>query len=73
MSTTTTLSIHGMSCSHCVRAVDGALKALDGVKVESVEIGSATIAYEPDAMPLERITSAIEEEGFAVTGSSARG
>lgn len=73
MSTTTTLSIDGMSCSHCVRAVDGALNALDGVDVEAVEIGSARITHEPDAVPLERITAAIEEEGFSVTGSTARG
>ena len=40
---TTTLSIDGMSCGHCVQGVTTALAALPGVKVRSVAVGSAVI------------------------------
>lgn len=61
-----TLRIEGMSCGHCIKAVHGALDDLDGVDVHDVEIGSATISYDPDAVPHHRIVAAIEEEGYTV-------
>ena len=64
----TTVTIEGMTCDHCVRAVTGALRGLDGVVVERVEIGSATLAYDPAVLSGERLTQAIEEEGYAVAG-----
>jgi copper chaperone len=60
------LSIEGMSCSHCVRGVDQALKSLPGVLVEQVGIGSAVVAYDPAAVKPEQITEAISEEGYEV-------
>lgn len=53
------LAIDGMSCSHCVAAVRGALEELDGVRAESVMIGNAVVdaagyharAGEPSAGP----------------------
>jgi copper chaperone len=64
-----TLTIEGMSCGHCVRAVRDALEGLPGVRVDEVEIGTATIAYDPAAVGLERVTAAVEEEGYRVAGS----
>ncbi len=58
------LEIGGMTCSHCVGAVTRALRQLDGVAVERVEVGSATVAYDPGAASPERIARAIEEEGY---------
>ena len=60
------LTIDGMSCAHCVNAVDKALKNIDGVTVEQVAIGSATVSYDPATTPAERITDAIEDEGYSV-------
>jgi len=64
------LKIDGMSCGHCVNAVDKALKAVDGVQVEQVAIGSATVSYDPAATATEKITRAIEDEGYTVAGAA---
>lgn len=67
----TTIAIQGMSCGHCVAAVNGALHRLDGVQVREVKIGSATVAYDPAAVSPERIAEVITDEGYAakVAGS----
>ena len=41
------LTIEGMTCEHCVRAVRGRLEKTDGVKVDDVQVGSATLDYDP--------------------------
>jgi copper chaperone CopZ len=58
------LAIRGMSCGHCVKSVDQALKALPGVEVERVEVGSATVAYDPAQIQPEQIEAAVSEEGY---------
>jgi copper chaperone CopZ len=62
------LSIDGMSCGHCVRAVDRVLTSVPGVQVEQVDIGSAVVAYDPAVVKPEQITEAISEEGYEVRG-----
>ena len=42
-----TLTIEGMTCDHCVRAVKGAIEKMPSAEVEKVEIGSATVRYDP--------------------------
>lgn len=59
-----TLLIDGMSCEHCVRALEAALRALAGVDVRAVEVGRAVIAYTPEAISREQIMAAVEEAGF---------
>ena len=61
-----TMKIDGMSCGHCVSAVDKALQQVDGVKVESVRIGAATISYDPSAVSEQRISDAVADEGYSV-------
>ncbi len=67
----TTIAIQGMSCGHCVAAVKGALGQLDGVEVQEVKVGSAKVAYDPQAVTPERIAQAVTDEGYAaqVAGS----
>lgn len=67
----TTIAIQGMSCGHCVAAVNGALHRLDGVEVQEVKIGSATVAYDPAAVTPEQISAAIADEGYAATITEA--
>jgi copper chaperone len=59
------LEIDGMSCEHCVRAVKDALQQLPGVAVEEVEIGSATVAYDPARTTPELLMDAVADEGYA--------
>lgn len=58
-----TLSIDGMSCSHCVRAVSAALAGVPGVVVRSVSVGSAQITAR-DAPAAARAVEAVVDAGF---------
>jgi copper chaperone CopZ len=60
------VTIDGMSCGHCVAAVSRALGALGGVEVEKVDIGAASLAFDPALTSTDAITQAIEDEGYAV-------
>ena len=65
-----TMKIDGMTCGNCVAHVTKALKALDGVSLERVSIGAATVAFDPDMTSPDRIRSVVEEEGYAVASTS---
>ena len=58
------LTIEGMSCEHCLRAVRGRLERTPGVKIEDVAIGSARIEYDPARASLDDIEEAIADEGY---------
>lgn len=57
------VNIEGMSCGHCVKGVEGALKECKGVESFNVEVGSATVE---GSMTKEDVTEAIEDMGFDV-------
>lgn len=69
--TTLELKIDGMTCGHCVAAVQRALEAVPGVTVCEVAIGSATVQVDEQAVPTDQavaaITSAVAEEGYSVS------
>jgi copper chaperone len=58
------LTIEGMSCDHCLRAVRGRLERTPGVAVENVEIGSARLSYDPAQTTIDEIEEAIADEGY---------
>jgi copper chaperone len=58
------LTIEGMTCSHCVRAVEGRLKKTPGVEVQDVQIGSADLRYDPARTNVDDIAEAIADEGY---------
>ncbi|HEX6600466.1 MAG TPA: cation transporter [Gemmatimonadaceae bacterium] len=58
------LTIEGMTCSHCVRAVEGRLKKTPGVEVQGVQIGSADLRYDPARTNVDDIAEAIADEGY---------
>lgn len=62
--TTTRLSIDGMTCGHCVKAVRSALEGVDGATVESVEIGSATVKHDATRLPASKLAEVVSEEGY---------
>ncbi len=62
--TRTTLKIDGMSCGHCVTAVKRALLDLDGVTVENVAVGTATVQYDPAVASPEKIAEAVSDAGY---------
>jgi copper chaperone len=58
------LTIEGMSCEHCVRAVRNRLAATPGVEVDDVQIGSAIVRHDPTKAPIADIENAIADEGY---------
>ncbi|KAF9309662.1 ATPase Cu transporting protein 7B [Podila horticola] len=67
-----TVSISGMTCASCVKAIENALVALPSVQPGSVAVnllvGSATLIASPDLCSQELITETIENAGYDVTG-----
>lgn len=58
------LTIEGMTCEHCVRAVDGRLRKTPGVEVEAVKVGSADVRYDPARTNVDEIADVIADEGY---------
>jgi len=58
------LTIEGMTCEHCVRAVDGRLRQTPGIEVSAVTIGSADLHYDSARMNVEQIADVIADEGY---------
>jgi copper chaperone len=59
----TTLTIQGMTCQHCVKAVTEALSGVPGVRGASVDLQGGTARVEGDAAP-EALLAAVREEGY---------
>ncbi len=57
------LSISGMSCAGCVRAVEEALRSVPGVRAATVNFAEHTAAVEGDA-ELDRLLQAVHEAGY---------
>ncbi len=64
-----TLHIEGMSCSHCLNAVNRALAAVPGVAVESVRIGRAELRYDERSTSLGALEAAVTEAGYRATAA----
>lgn len=58
------LTIEGMTCDHCVRAVRGRLEKTPGVRVDQVSIGSAKIRLDTAKTSLHDVQEAISDEGY---------
>jgi copper chaperone len=64
MSQTIELDIKGMTCDHCVRSVTNAVKDVEGVTDAVVSLQSNSAVIKGDAIDLQKILEAIEEEGY---------
>jgi copper chaperone len=58
------LTIEGMTCEHCVRAVDGRLRRTPGVEVERVVVGAADLRFDPARIDVDEISEVIADEGY---------
>ncbi|MDR1778197.1 MAG: heavy metal translocating P-type ATPase [Clostridiales Family XIII bacterium] len=64
----TILRVDGMSCQHCVKAVEGAVGALPGIESVAVDLAAGVVSVEHDAAlsPADAIASAIAGQGFDI-------
>jgi copper chaperone CopZ len=65
-----TLHIEGMSCGHCLNAVNGALNSVPGAKVITVQQGRATVQV-PSAEFSGALVQAVEHAGYRATAVAA--
>ena len=65
------VAIRGMSCAACVRRVETAIRAVDGVASASVNLMSerATVVLDPEAGSAAKIDAAIREAGYETVES----
>jgi copper ion binding protein len=63
--TTTTVTVTGMTCGHCVEAVRTEVGRLDTVRSVDVDLDSGLVTIESDA-PLDSaaIRAAVDEAGY---------
>ena len=68
----TTIIITGMSCGHCVKAVQRALGDVPGVRVECVNVGTAKIWSVSGQEGVAKAVAAIQEAGYGARVDDAR-
>jgi len=59
------LLITGMHCGACVRRVTAALEKTQGVKIGTVEVGSARLEYDPAQADPASIMASVAKLGFS--------
>jgi copper chaperone len=66
----TTVTISGMTCAHCVRAVFTSLAGVEGIERADVSIGQAVVEHDGN-VTAEQIRDAVGVAGYEVTSTSA--
>ena len=67
--TEATYSVTGMTCDHCVRAVETEVGSVAGVTAVSVDLGAGRVTVTSDeAVDPAAIRAAVEEAGFELAG-----
>jgi copper chaperone CopZ len=62
-----TLHIEGMSCGHCLNAVNRALDAVPGVQIDAIRIGRADVTYDETTTQPSDLETAVAEAGYRAT------
>jgi len=62
------IHVDGMSCAHCVKAIETAVGALPGVAAVVADLAAKTVIVEhdPAIAPVGKIKDEIEEQGYDV-------
>ena len=63
------LNVEDMSCGHCVRRVEDALKTVPGVESVRVDLaaGTAEVRYDDVTAGLDAFRAAVEEAGYTAS------
>ena len=62
------LNVSGMSCGHCVKAVEENVGKLNGVNSVKVDLasGKVEVAFESEKLSLDTIKETIDDQGYEV-------
>lgn len=63
-----TIAISGMSCGHCLNAVNRALGALPDIEIRSLRMGQAELRIPESPEVMGRLEAAIADAGYKVEG-----
>jgi copper chaperone len=63
-----TLKVEGMSCNHCVNAIEGSVGKLDGVSSTKVNLkdGNVEVEFNSSKVSLDKIKDTIDDQGYDV-------
>ena len=65
--TTSTYTVTGMTCDHCVSAVTQELSDITGVTKVSIDLASGQVTVESDAaLDQAAVAAAVDEAGYAL-------
>ena len=65
----TILTVEGMACEHCVKAVTSAVMGVQGVTEVAVSLADQTVAVTHDGKAtVAQMKAAIEDQGYDVVG-----
>ena len=62
-----TLHIEGMSCGHCLDAVNRALSVVPGVRIDAIRIGRADVSYDENTTGPSDLEAAVADAGYRAT------
>jgi copper chaperone len=68
----TTISVPEVHCQHCISSIEGTLQPRDGIASAAVDLDRKVVdvAWDAEAIELDAIVAAIEEQGYEVAGTS---
>lgn len=63
-----TLKVNGMSCSHCIKAIEGSVGELNGIDTVKVNLntGTVNVLFNPALVTLAKIKETIDDQGYEV-------
>ncbi|WP_339275757.1 copper ion binding protein [Paenibacillus sp. FSL W8-0426] len=61
-----TLNVAGMSCNHCVKSVEEAVKSVGAKAQVDLAAGTVAVEYDEQSVSVEQIKAAIEDQGYDV-------
>ncbi|AUX48219.1 hypothetical protein SOCE26_097500 [Sorangium cellulosum] len=69
----TTLRVDGMSCPSCIRHINSALCALDGIGKVDVRLreGTVVVQHDPASAPVPALVEAVRGAGYDVRPRAA--
>ncbi len=63
---TSTYSVSGMTCQHCVASVTEEVSEVPGVESVEVDLGSGRLVVHGDGVDDAAVRAAVDEAGYAV-------